>query len=109
MRFISTIVKIFVLGIAIIGLLYFGACVYGNVSALNSNPLHAPDANDAQYSISIKNTGNLLYSDSVSQDGDIITLDGFWTLIGQKWQHKDTIVVLDQSIFGPITVRVRGR
>lgn len=93
----------------LIGIVYVGACVYGNYFAATTNPYKIPDVEKARYSITVKNTGNLLYSNDVEENGSFVIIQGFWELQGQKFVYKDTQIILNSEIFGPIAVKERIR
>jgi len=95
---------ILVIGIIIV---YGVVVLYGNFFVLNSSPYSMPDSDKATYSIAIKNTGNTVLSNNVEEIGGLVILDGYWELVGQKFQYRDDNLVLDKAIFGPITVRDR--
>lgn len=107
MSIIGKIIKIGILLMVIVGVAYVGACVYGNYSPNITNPYKIPDADSAKYSVTVKNTGNLLYSNDVKQEGDIIIIKGFWELQGQKFVYRDIQFILDREVFGPVTVKER--
>lgn len=94
-----------VIGIIVI---YGGLVIYGNVSALSeSKPYKMPDASEAQYSVSIKNTGNLLLSNEIQQLGNVVVLHGYWELTGKEFTFKSVDLILDKAIFGDILVKRR--
>ena len=106
-RTIKVIFKVALLLLLVVGLAYFGACVYGNVKAMDDNPMEIPDPEEAQYKITIFNTGNTLLSDDAERDGDVITLNGYWELAGTKYKYNKESIPLDESVFGPIDIKRR--
>ncbi len=99
--------KIALLLFLVVGLTYLVACVYGNVKAMDSNPMDIPDQEKAQYKITIFNTGNTLFSDDVEREGNVVTLDCYWELSGTEYKHNKETIPLDESIFGPISIKRR--
>jgi len=71
-----------------------------------------PDHEEAAYALHIKNTGGLILTSDYELQGTdpgsrIYILDSFWELRGQKFVYKDTSLILDESIFGEITLKRR--
>ena len=104
---IRKIVGIGILAIIVLIVCYGGLVIYGNVTALKGNSYSLPDMEEAQYSVRVQNTGLYLYSDDVNQDGDIIVIDGYWELVGQKFKYREATLILDKGIFGEIRVSTR--
>lgn len=104
----KTVVKIVLIGILVVGLIYLGACVYANISMLNTNPHDVPDPDDAIYTVKITNTGARYYSNSVDDAGGVVTMHGYWQLDGDEYEYTEAdSPPLDRDTFGTITVRVR--
>ena len=104
---IKLIIKAALLLGLVVGLVYFVACVYGNIKAMDRNPRDVPGVEEALYSVVIKNTGNTLFSNDAERQGSIVTLEGFWELGKGKYKYNEGTIPLDEDIFGPITVRRR--
>lgn len=94
---------------------WIGVTVYSCVTdrATTGRP-DMPQADEAAYSIYIKNTGNLILTDDYEVHGSevgsrVFVLRGFWELTGQDFVYKDGELVLDEGIFGIITIKRRER
>lgn len=79
---------------------------------LNSNQPDIPKADEAAYSVYIENTGNLIMTDDYEVIGNeagkrVFILHGFWEMRGQDFAHNDGELILDEGIFGEITVKRR--
>ena len=99
------IIKIIIVIVFVVGLVYFGACVYQNFFA--NRPILAPDLDDAIYQVTIEGTGRVLYSDDVDRDGCTYLLHGYWELKDKTfvWHNQD--LKLDETLFGKVNIRVR--
>lgn len=109
------IVKGLILIIAL--LLIVGVVGYFALGVINScmGPPNMPDipkSDEAAYSLSVKNTGKLLLTDDyevmgVDVGSRVFILHGFWELTGQDFKFKPGDIVLDEGIFGEITLKRR--
>ena len=87
--------------------------VYSCYNRTNDTGLpEMPDPDEVTYSVYIENSGNLLLTDDYEVHGvkvgsRIFILHGFWELSGQKFDAKNTDIILDESIFGEITIKRR--
>lgn len=106
---ISKLFKIVIICVLLGGLCYTGACVYANFfqEDVETDDYTVPPVSKARYQIRIHNTGNVLYSNKVVGDGDKIGLYGYWELTEEKFEYRDSEIVLDREVFGKITVRRR--
>lgn len=110
---LGTIIKVIIL-VVILGVIAYGGLVVWSCLAGQNNPNQQdiPKVNEASHSVYIKNTGNLIFTDDYELIGSevgsrIFILHGFWEMRGQEFVYKDTELVLDEGIFGEITVRRR--
>lgn len=87
---------------------WVGICIYANVTNFGETTYTMPDPEKARYSLRIINTGNYILTSKLIQDGNTLTVDGFWQLEGKKFKHHDGQITLDKTIFGPIEVLKRG-
>lgn len=103
-------IKILLLVILLGMIAYGGTCVYANFFAATGpqSIYDAPDAKDASYYVIIENTGNMMFTDSFDQHGNVYVLHGFWELVGQEFKYRNRDLVLDQAVFGTVTIRARG-
>lgn len=113
---ISSIFKVIILVMLLLAIAWVGVNIYScvveqpNISG-GSGP-KAPDMEDARFSVYIENTHRLMYADDMETHGTvpgkrIFILHSFWEASGQKFIFKDGTVMLDESIFGIITVKRR--
>ena len=110
---LSKMIKIIIL-VVLLGILFLvGTCVYANfIQKPDLGIPELPDAQDAGYSVHIKNTGGLLLTNDIEIFGEeegsrVYLLHGYWELSGQDFVFRDRDLVLNESIFGKITVRGR--
>tara|TARA_Y100000310_G_scaffold302640_2_gene340242 strand:+ start:1066 stop:1401 length:336 start_codon:yes stop_codon:yes gene_type:complete len=103
---ISKFFKLIIFGLIIVGLVYIGITVYAN---LRGDPelYKLPSISKAQYEFTIYNTNNIIYTNEYEQDGTSYTLHGYYELIDDRYKRRDLDIVLDEAIFGTITVRRR--
>jgi len=108
MSIIKKMILILVLLVIVAVLFWIGMSVYANFFQKPEGSLpEMPDIEKATYSVLIKNTHNLLLTDEYEKQGTIYILDGYWQLMGQKWEYRDSRLVLDEAIFGTIEVKRR--
>jgi len=113
-KMLGTIIKWIIL-LALLALLaYIGLVIWTcNTGFTNPNQPDIPKIDEASYSVQIKNTGNLIFTDDYELIGNevgkrVFILRGFWEMRGQDFVYKDTELILDEAIFGEITVKRRG-
>lgn len=98
--------------LAVIG--YVGATVWScAIGGNNPGQPDIPKADEAAYTVYIENTGNLIMTNDYESIGSevgkrVFILHGFWELVGQDFKYKNSELVLDEGIFGEITVKRRG-
>ena len=104
--FTKNVIAVLLLIVLVLGIAYAAACIIGNVQMVSGNEYNTPDADEARYWLKIRNTGNVLMTNNLERQGDILILDGYWELDkkGKKFKYKDSQLSLDQSIFGKIEV-----
>ena len=71
-----------------------------------------PKLEQATHSVYIENPGKLLLTSDYEVHGDTVDsrlyiLHGFWEMRGNKFKFVDGDIILDESIFGKITVKRR--
>jgi len=71
-----------------------------------------PESGEATHSVYIENSSNLLLTSDYEIHGEttgkrIIILHSFWELSGQKFIFKAGDIVLDEGVFGKITIKRR--
>lgn len=71
-----------------------------------------PEVKEASHSVYIENTGNLLLTSDYEVLGGeagrrVFILHGFWEMRGQEFVYKDSELILDEGIFGIITIKRR--
>ena len=106
-KFILIIIGI----IFLCGLAYVIFSVAVTCGGPDTNPHDMPDADKATHSFSWS-SGGLAFSSDYETHGSevgkrIFILHGYWELRGQKFKYLDGDIVLDENIFGKITVKRR--
>ena len=95
-------------------LVYAGITVWSCIGGQNTpGQTDIPEVEEAAYSVYIKNTGNLILTNDYELIGSevgsrVFILHGFWELRGQDFVYKDGDIVLDEGIFGEITLKRRN-
>lgn len=110
---LGTIIKWIIL-LALLAVLAYGVLVIWtcNVGPNNSNQPDIPKVDEAAYTVYLENTGNLIMTDDYEVIGNevgkrVFILHGFWEMRGQDFAYKDGELILDEGIFGEITVKRR--
>lgn len=108
---LSRVIKWIILIGLLAALAWFGMCVYALVNP-DTGLSDMPDRDKAQYSLRIQNTGGLLMTDDFEEHGyqigkRVFVLHGYWELSGKDFRFRDQDIVLDEAIFGRITVEKR--
>jgi len=107
---LSRVIKIVVILGMLAGLAWGGVCVYANFFNKSSEvggTQQLPGIEKAAYSVSIKNTHNLLLTDKYEQSGTVYTLHGYWEYTGSGFKYRDATLSLDEQVFGEIIVKRR--
>ena len=104
-------IKWILLVIFIASLAYLGLCVYSVVNPATGLP-DMPEADEAQYSVQIKNTGGVILTNDYETHGyqvgaRVYVLHGYWEMSGKDFRFRDRDIVLDEAIFGEIDIRRR--
>ena len=109
---LSKIFMVIILVIIIVVIAWVGLSVYSCFARQDVGMPDMPDQEEASYSLYIKNTGNLILTNEYEMHGAevgsrIFILHSFWELRGQKFIYKDTEIILNEAIFGEITIKRR--
>jgi len=110
---LSGIIKVIILVAVLVFLAWIGLTCYSNFIAKPSiGQTDIPEKVEASYSVHIKNTGNLILTDDYEVHGSeigsrVFILHGFWELRGQDFEFIESDIVLDEAIFGEITIKRR--
>lgn len=108
MSIIKKIIMVLILLVILAVIFGVGISVWANFFRTPEGALpDMPDVEKATYSVLIENTGNLLLTGDYEHQGNIYILKGFWELTGQKWRYRESQLVLDEAIFGKITIERR--
>jgi len=104
------IVVILIVIVAVVG--WIGLSVYSCSCGQNVSQVSMPGQEEATYSVYIENTGNLILTNDYEMHGTevgsrVFILKGFWELSGQGFKYKDTEIILNEAIFGEITLKRR--
>lgn len=112
---LSTIIKITILIALVLFIAWAGLCVYRNfIAKSETGRPDMPCKEDATHSFYIENTGGLILASDYEQHGvmtgsRIFILHGFWEMRGSKFKFVEGDVILDENIFGEITVKKRTK
>lgn len=107
---LSTIIKVTIIIVMTLGIGWGGLCVYANiVDKPPEGTIEMPNSDDAEYSIYIENTGNLLLTSDYEVHGSepglrTYILNGFWQVSGNSFKYNGGTLILEEKIFGKITV-----
>lgn len=110
-RLFTRFIKLIVLIAVIVGVAYCGACVYVNFIQ-DDTPngfvqYKEPENNEAQYKITVINTGMTVYVNDYVVDGSKIYINDYWELIDDEYIYRDIDLTLDELVFGKIMVKRR--
>ena len=112
---IKTIILVIVLIVILaVVALVIGPCVYYTwFDKPDTGRPDMPDIEEATHSFYIENSGGLILASDYEQIGDVVgsrifVLHGFWELRGKDFKFVAGEVVLDENIFGKITMKRRG-
>ena len=88
------------------------SCVMDKPTTGQADVPEMPEVAEASHSVYIENTGNLLLASDYEVFGDeagnrVFILHGFWEMRGQEFVYKDSDLILDEGIFGEITIKRR--
>ena len=110
---LSTVIKLIILVILLALVAWIALSVYSCFNRTTDTGLpDMPDPEEVTYSVYVENSGNLLLTDDYEVHGvevgkRIFILHSFWELSGQKFKFKNADIVLDEAIFGVITIKRR--
>ena len=110
---LSRIIKVIIL-IGLVGVIaYGGLCVYSNfIDKPNTGVPDMPKSEEAAYSLTVENTGKLIMTNDYEVLGSVVgkrvfILHGWWEFLGQDFKFKSGDIVLDEAVFGKITLKKR--
>ena len=112
---LSTIIKLIVLIALVLFVAWAGVCVYSNfIAEPDTGMPDMPKVSEATHSFYIENTGGLILASDYEAHGDVVgkrifALHGFWELRGNKFKFVDGEIILDEHIFGKITIKRRAK
>jgi len=110
---LSRMIKIIILLAMVLAIAWGGLCVHSNFFAEPDTEMpKMPDAKEAAYGVHIENTGNLLLTNDYEVHGDevgsrVFILHSFWEISGSDFKYRQRMLVLDEGVFGKITIRRR--
>jgi len=101
------VIQVILLIFLILALLWCGTCFYSNFIDKSGEGVDFPNA---RYELEIVNTGNIILTDKLEQEGSVVgsrvfTLHGVWEVKKTKYKFKDIVLVLDEKYFGNIIVK----
>lgn len=108
----SKSILIIILIVIILIVAWMGLSIYSCYDRQAISGTDIPDRSKAAYSVYIENTGNVIYTDDYEVHGSgignrVFTLAGFWEINKDKYIYKDARIILDEVIFGEITIKRR--
>lgn len=105
---LNKVIKVILIVVLVGGVAYLGACIYGNfVNTGGTGTPNLPTVDKAAYTVHIENTGNVLLTNKYEQVGQVYILHNYWEMVGSQFKYRDHDLVLDQTIFGDITIHRR--
>ena len=110
---LSNVIKVIILGVVLVFIAWIVLTCYSNFIAKPSmGQTDMPGQEEASYSVYVKNTGNLILTDDYEVHGSevgsrVFILHSFWELRGQGFEFVEGDVILDEAIFGEITIKRR--
>ena len=108
MSIIKKLIITMVLLVVLAGVGWVGISIYANfIESPFESSSAMPEKEEAKFTVLIENTNNTLLTAKYEHSGNIYILHGFWELVGQDWRYRDTDLMLDESIFGKITIKRR--
>jgi len=108
----SKSILIIILIVIILIVAWMGLSIYSCYDRQAISGTDIPDRSKAAYSVYIENTGNVIYTDDYEVHGSevgsrIFILEGFWEISGKEFIYRDTEIILNEAIFGEITIKRR--
>jgi len=97
-----------ILTIALIVIIGYAGLVLYSCTIGNPNNINAPEAENAAYIIKVENTGRIFLTNDYEKTGSVYKLNGYWVFEGKKFEFKNKEYLLDEAIFGEITLRRRS-
>lgn len=98
------IIHFFKLSVAV-GIIFllvgFGGCVYVNFFQGGESDVLP----DTRYEIILHATNAVLYSNDAVDNGQTVTVDGYYELVDDRYQYRAATLKLERYYWGPITVR----
>ena len=110
---LSRMIKITILLVMLLAIAWGCLCVYSNfIAEPDTGMPKMPDAKEAAYGVHIENTGNLLLTNDYEVHGDevgsrVFILHSFWEISGNDFKYRQRMLILEEGIWGKITVRRR--
>lgn len=109
---LAKIFMVVILVIVIVFVGWIGLSVYSCFARQDTGQPNMPNQEKASYSVYIKNTGNLILTNDYEMHGAevgtrIFILHSFWELRGKEFKFVEGDVVLNEAIFGEITIKRR--
>jgi hypothetical protein len=108
----SNIIKNFVIvGGIVVAVFLLGISIYANATEDRPGGAglpKAPPVDKAAWEVTIKNTGNVLYTDSYEQPSEgVYVLHGYYEIHESKYESHTNDLVLDDNYFGDIIFKKR--
>ena len=112
-RLITTMIKLIILVVMVLAIAGVAVCAYSNFFAEEDTGMpKMPEAEEAAYGVHIENTGNLILTNDYEVHGDevghrVFILNHYWEVSGNDFKYRQHVLILDEKVFGKITVRRR--
>ena len=105
---LSVILKMMLVCLAVVFGIWFILCIWGNVAETRaeSEPT-MPSISKARYEFLIGNTGQTVLTPKYTKDGTAYYLQGYYELKDNRWLWRRNTLTLDEKYFGPIVVSLR--
>ena len=110
---LSRMIKITILLVMLLAIAWGCLCVYSNfIAEPDTGMPKMPDAKEAAYGVHIENTGRLLLTNEYEVHGNevnkrVFVLHSYWGISGNDFKYRQHMLILNEEVFGKITVRRR--
>lgn len=107
-EWLSIILKIGIIVVVVIGSIWVGLSIWGNIAEAQSGAPDMPDISKAEYIITLTATGQRFLTDSWESpaEGQYL-INGYYELDGSKWRWRETDLLLNEFYFGDIKISRR--
>jgi len=108
------LITIIILVVILLVVGYMGLSVWSSCQGPDTGQPDMPEIEQATHSFYIENTGGLILSSDYEVHGSevgsrLFILRGFWEMRGKDFKFVEGDVILNESIFGEITMKRRAK